>query len=338
MKKITDIIWVIVLVCIFFIPFISSDVYQSTFSILCSVLLFSLFIHAILTKTYLKDHTITFWLLAWFSIIFTASLLCQHRNVALSSTYYFFLYGAIFFVISGLDYKKRRQVLIIIALASIFISIRGILQNLYSFKTVIPYIGSQKSVMSVKEFQHIKDVIERGRVVSSFVTANLFASYLTLVNFAVLRLIATIKRKTIVLALASLFLVNFFCLLLTASVAGLGAFTFGVFMFSVFSFLIVPKEKSALRKTCISLGIATTLLFVLLFAKRFFDTGTDNLLLSLEGRIQFWRTSLYIIKTRPFSFAGLGNFGYLFQKFAISPKAESIMAHKKCRHFLAFND
>jgi len=320
-------IWVVVLACIFLIPLITSDVYQGTFFALCCLLVIALFIHAILTGTYLKDRIVAFWLIAWLLTVFLTSLFCQYKHLAFNKAFYFFLYAAVFFMISGLGSEKRKQLLILIAFASAFISIRGILQHVYFFNMVMPYIETQKSLMPISEFLHIKDVIERGRVISSFVTPNLLASYLAMVNLVVLGLMATVKTKSEILGLGFLFLLNLACLLLTASIAGLGSLVLGIFLFAIGSFLILPQRKPIFKKKEIFLGAVMVILLISLFAKRFFQIGADSLLNSLQGRIQFWQTALYIIKTRPFSFSGLGSFGYMFGQFVVFSKLESSMAH-----------
>ena len=177
MRKLTDIIWVMALACIFFIPLITLEVHQGTFYVLCCLLLITLFIHTILTGTYLKGRIVTFWLIVWLLVMFTTSFFSQYKQIALNSAFYFSLYAAVFFMISGLDSKKRKQILIVIAVASLFVSIKAILQHLFYFDMVIPYLESQKGIMPLREFYHIKNVIERGRVVAFFVTPNLLASY-----------------------------------------------------------------------------------------------------------------------------------------------------------------
>ena len=327
MKKLTNIIWVIVLACIFFIPLIASDVHQGIFYALCCLLLITLFIHTILTRTYLKDHIITFWLIAWLLVVFFTSLFCRYRYLALNDAFYFFLYVAVFFMISGLDSEKRKQIFIVIAIASVFVSIKAVLQHLFYFDMVIPYLESQKVMIHPREFYHIKNVIERGRVVASFVTPNLLASYLAMVNLIVLGLIATVRYKVTFWGLCFLFLLNLVSLLLTTSIAGLGSFVLGVFLFIIISLFIMPKDKTRFKAIGISFGAIIVIMFIGLFTKRFVEIGTDNLVFSLRGRLQFWKSALYIIKMRPFSFSGLGSFGYLFRQLAVSSKIESTMAH-----------
>ena len=262
MRKLTDIVWGIALTCIFFVPFIAPDVYQGTFYMLCCLLLFTLFIHTMLTGTYLKDCIVAFWLTAWLLMVFATSLFCQYQHLAFNKSFYFFLYGAIFFMIFGLSGKKRKQILIVIAVASLFVSIKAILQHLFYFDMVIPYLESQKGIMPLREFYHIKNVIERGRIVAFFVTPNLLASYLAIANLVVLGLITTTKHKIIFLSFCLLFLLNLVSLVLTASITGVASFAFGVFLFMIISLFVISKDKTRFKKIGILLVVVIAILFV----------------------------------------------------------------------------
>jgi putative inorganic carbon (hco3(-)) transporter len=69
-------------------------------------------------------------------------------------------------------------------------------------------------------------------------------------------------------------------------------------------------------------------LFAVLFVRRFiYDSGADNLSLSLRGRLEFWGTALRMIADRPLKFTGLGGFGNFYRMYVPHARFESMMAH-----------
>ncbi len=323
-----SVIWIIVLLCIFLLPFLSPDVFKLSAHCIYGALSASLLFLALRTRTYLKNRAILLCLSAWLVVVVVTSFFSLHPRVALNSALYFLFYAVVFTVVAGLDYRRKKQIAVALIAGSFFISMRGLLQYFLYFDKIVPYITTHGLPIANRQFLYISDIAARRRVISTFNTPNLLASYLAMVNLVIFGYLFINKNKKAFFLLLALLIINSCCLYLTRSLAGLAGFVFGI---SLFFLLYLMKKRQTLKRPNRFLAFSVSavfILFVALFISRFFyESGVDNLSVSLQGRLQFWKAALYAIAERPLSFAGLGNFGYIYRIYAPSAAIESTMAH-----------
>jgi putative inorganic carbon (hco3(-)) transporter len=322
------ILWIFVVVCVTALPFLTADVFQpevylfyTLFSIILSCFAFS-------AKSYITDRNILIPLFLWLFIVLYTSVYAIHAQAAFDSMGNLLVCVLSFIVLSGLDIKKKQQLALALVVGSFFISMRALLQYFLFFDKILPFLASQNLVLTEKEFFYISDIVQRQRVVSTFVSPNLLASYLVMINIIILPFWIAQKKKYLRFALFLLLMMNCYTLWLTRSIAGLLSYVLGVFLFAtLFSAKDKTKSKQFKQPLILLIG-GLFVLFAALFINRLiFIKGTDNIFLSFNGRLDFWTAALRIIADRPLHFAGLGGFSFFYRFYAPNASFESLMAH-----------
>ena len=183
-------------------------------------------------------------------------------------------------------------------------------------------------ILTEREFVYLSDIVNRQRVISTFVNPNLLASYLAMINIIIIPFCFTQKNKYLGLVFSLLLIMNCYALWLTRSITGLLSFIFGISLFIILFLIKKEPSRPRLKQILIFLSVGLLILFIILFTKRlFYDSGTDNLFSSLTGRLGFWRASLRMIADRPLQFTGLSGFGYFYRFYIPYARFESTMAH-----------
>jgi putative inorganic carbon (hco3(-)) transporter len=321
-------LWISVIICIMLLPFLTADAFKPVTYLLYTVFSILLLYFAVSEKVYLKDRSILTPLFLWLSIIFITSIYAVSRPAAFDSMGNMFFCALIFIVLSGLDSKRKEQIALTLIAGSFFVSIRAIAQYFFIFDHILPFLSSQDIIFTQKEFAYISDIVQRQRVVSTFVGPNLFASYLVMVNIIIVPFCLTRKNRYLRLILSLLLIMNCYALWLSRSATGLLSFIFGIFLFIILFSMKKSPRMERYKRLFILLSAGLFALFIVLFISRLvYERGTDSLILSLRGRMEFWRTALRVIADRPLQFTGLGGFGYLYRLYAPYARFESMMAH-----------
>jgi O-antigen ligase len=325
---IKKILWVFIIGCVFLLPFLSQDAFKVETHFLYMVLSILLSGLAISTKAYLRDYNILAPLLAWLAIVFVTSIYSAYPQAALSEAPYFLFYAVVFIIVAGLDIGKKKQIALTLILSSFFISVWAILQYFFYFDKFIPYITMLDLSFTKKEFLYISDIAARQRVISVFVTPNLLAAYLAMINFIIIGFCFTRKNRWAVSLLSLLFIINCCAIWLTCSLSASASLIFGILLFFILFSMKDEQGNKSFSRWAPFLCIGVLILFAVLFTRRFlYESGTDSLSLSLQGRLEFWNAALRAIADRPLRFSGLNNFGFLYRIYAPYAKFESTMAH-----------
>jgi O-antigen ligase len=322
------ILWILFTVCVILLPFLSADVFKRETYFLYGLFSVVLLCLAVSERTCLKNWSVLIPLFLWLSIILFTSIYAVNAQAALESMGNLFFCVLVFIVLSGLNIKRKQQIALMLIATSFFISARAILQYFFVFNNIFSFLSFQNSVFSEKEFFYIADIVNRRRVIGAFVSPNLLASYLLMINIIIVSFCFAQKNRYLRFIMAALLITNCYALWLTRSIAGSLSFIFGILLFSV---LFTAKNMPAgprFKKRLMFLGLGLVILFAMLFIKRaIYDSGTDNIFLSLKGRLEFWTAALRVIAARPFQFTGLSGFGYLYRLYAPQARLESMMAH-----------
>jgi O-antigen ligase len=325
---IKKILWTVIITSIVLLPVLNVSIHQSAAYFLYIIFSFALGYFGIAGKTYLRHRSILIPLLVWLLITFFTSFYALDKSTAFTATGQMLFFGLIFIVLSGLDSNRKKQIALALAFGSFLISIVAIWQYFFFFDKILPSLAFRDSSLTEEGVFYIADLIKRRRVTSIFVNPNLFASYLAMVNIVIISLCFIQEKKILKIILSLLLIMNCYTLWLTRSLAGLLSFILGVFLF-----ILLFSQKSKLsrlryKRLLIFLGGSLVILFIVLFIKRLiYDSGTDCFILSLRGRLEFWKAALKIIGDRPFQFTGLGGFGHLYRHYCPQIIVESRRAH-----------
>ncbi|MFC1576301.1 O-antigen ligase family protein [Candidatus Omnitrophota bacterium] len=322
--------WPLVYIVLFLLPFFSTETSKPASAFLYGALsiLFLYLYFSTPAKKRLKDLFLLVPLLAFLVIVIITAFASIYPPAALAKAAYFPLYALFFVAIAGFDSAEKKKIALTLAASSFLIALIAISQRLFYFTDMISYISANKPLFTKTEFFYIMDIARRARSVGVFHTPNLLASYLIMVNMAVLGLIFAAKKRIEIILLLGLLIVNLTALWLTRSFAGFAAFAFGIFVFTV---LMLIKGKGSFKRAkflLIALIACICILFTALFISRFFYADdAHKLSIALEGRLAFWKASLFAIADKPFAFAGLGNFEFIYRAYAPPISAETTMAH-----------
>jgi putative inorganic carbon (hco3(-)) transporter len=321
-------LWIFVIACIAALPFLTADVFQPEVYFFYTLLSIVLSLFAFSEKSYIADRNILIPLFLWLFIVLCTSVYAVHAQIAFDGMGNLLVCALSFIVLSGLDIKRKQQLALALVVGSFFVSMRALLQYFLYFDKILPFLASQNLVLTEKEFFYISDIVQRQRVVSTFVSPNLLASYLVMINMIILPFWVAQKKKYLRLALFLLLMMNCYTLWLTRSISGLLSYVLGV---SLFAALFPTKDKATRAKfkhPLVLLATGLLVLFAALFISRLiFAKGTDNLFSSLNGRLGFWTAGLRIIADRPLHFTGLGGFSFFYRFYAQNARFESLMAH-----------
>lgn len=321
-------LWILFTVCVILLPFLSADAFKRETYFLYGLFSIVLLCLAVSERTCLKNRSILIPLFLWLSIILFTSIYAINTQAALEGMVNLIFCVLVFIVLSGLNIKRKQQIALMLIAGSFFISARAILQYFFAFNNIFSFLSFQNSVFSEKEFFYIADIVNRRRVIGSFVSPNLLASYLLMINIIIVSFCFAQKNRRLRFIMAVILITNCYALWLTRSIAGSLSFIFGILLFSVLFAAKNRPSQARFKKRLMLLGLGLVILFAVLFIKRaIYDSGTDNIFLSLKGRLEFWTAALRMIAARPFQPTGLSGFGYLYRFYAPQARLESMMAH-----------
>ncbi len=323
-------IWFLALACIFLLPFFSPVLLSGMGALSAYGVLLICFLYlALKSGDYLKKgRSFLLPLISFLAIIIITSFFAVSPAAAFNNTLYIILCAMIFLALAGLSSQKKKRIGFVLIAASFFVSAIALLQRFFYFDQVIPYMISQKPFFAADEFFYLMDIIRTKRVISTFATPNLLASYLVMINLLALGYIFSEDKRRNMLFLALPLITNSYCLLLTGSFMGIMSFLTG---FLLFIMMLLNKDKKKLTRytpilAAFFLGILV--MVMILAAQRWFPSlYRYNLLFALEERVRLWGFTLGIIVDRPWSCAGLGNFANICRMYMPANAPESIMAH-----------
>ncbi len=322
-------VWLITLICVFLLPFFSPVLFNPGLPYFYGVLLFCLFCLAFSRREYFKrPQSCRLPLVYFVAIAILTSFFAISPGVAFYNAFYILLYVIIFIVIAALDTKRKKQICLALIAASCLVSVIALLQRFFYFDRIIPYIITQKPFLLSREFFYLMDIVRTKRVLSIFTTPNLFASYLVMINLAVLGYIFSGVKRSTALFLMFLLILNSYCLWLTGSFMGIISFLAG---FSLFILILLYKDKKKLTRYAPILIIFFLGLLVIaaaLVLQRWSGSlFRYNLSFASEERLKLWKFALAIIADRPWHFVGMGNFANICRNYMTADSPRSIMAH-----------
>jgi O-antigen ligase len=186
-----------------------------------------------------------------------------------------------------------------------------------------------RNAIKFSSYTYIKEVLVGKRAFATFVSPNLFASYLIMILFLGLGLWSENKRKKIYLM--AVFLISL-SLIYTKSIGAILTFIF-VFSFWFYFFIrqdrFIPNKRTKLIAVFMVLFISIMVL-IFLFINRhkishFFDLSyTHN---SIIQRLYYWRTALKMIKDYPLLGIGWRKFEIFYYFYKPSLANMSRYAH-----------
>ncbi|MFH1202016.1 MAG: O-antigen ligase family protein [Candidatus Omnitrophota bacterium] len=290
-------IWPFFLLIIFFRPFISSLTYPivSFYYNIVLVIISGAYLISEQRKTNfsVNDLPLTTFI---FAVIFSNIFSIEHL-VSLNVTLDFIIFILIFLLVRAQDEKKKRQLIFTIIFASILICLYALYQYSFGFEHALNLIQGFKI-----SYPYAQYILTKKRVLGPFFSADMLASYLSLIIPVVIAFLLSQKNKILsiiyylistVLLLVSLFLAQSFGTILSLFLGLL-----------LFYFLSKPLRKKLTWPLLVIFIFGLSVVF--LRWNQFSEPiSPHNPFLK---RMTYWKQSLEILKLHPIVGIGLGNF------------------------------
>jgi len=201
----------------------------------------------------------------------------------------------LFFVAASLCHEDKIRVIRTAIFSGFVISVLAIYQYLFGFQHLLNYMSAEKITNAFA-----LDYVERRRTFFPFVTPNILAGYLAMV----IPLALTGSKKRWLGISASVV-----ALLLTRSLGAL----LSLFLALVIYFYLRNKSK---RRILILLSLGLAVIGVIFVIRTCVHKEHLQPVFSAIARLGYWRESIEIIKARPLTGIGIGNFNLVWSRYA----------------------
>jgi len=285
----------ILLTLIFIRPFICSLAFPYA-NLLYSILLIIVISGWIIVKRLplMLSRSIKYPLILFVLVLFISVLFSGNKIVSIKELYKYISGISLFLISASLSYGDRKRVLSVIVASGFLVSLLAIYQYFFGFQHVLDYLTRQKV-----SNDFILDYISRRRAFCPFVTPNTLGGYLAVI----IPLTLIYKNKIwILIPLSS-------ALLLSKSL--------GALLSILLALVIYFCLRGKLEKKEIVLFSGLLVLFGLIFVARSGVQKQDlQPIFSTVMRLRYWRDTLRIIHSFPFTGVGLGNFNLIQSRYA----------------------
>ena len=321
-------IFLFIICTLLFLRFILDGITYPFFNLIFTLTFFFLFFFFLILKSFKINMThseILLLIFIFFSII--SSYLSEIKNSGVRFNTYILSYFCIFFLLSNISREKNNKMLIInlFFMITFLVNIYGVYQRFWGFEETRRYFIEQKEILLKEYPEFFKtiyptfiDRMQSNRIYSTFVYPNIYASFLISIMPLLFFIFSARYKNYLSLFSLFLFLLSFFCLILTESMGGLLIF---IFIFHILFLQIFLGDKN-FKKLLPSILIFE---IILLFAGYYFKILPH--IHSLIDRVFYWKATLKIIKLKPLLGIGPENFKYYFLKFKLPEGLEAKHAH-----------
>jgi putative inorganic carbon (HCO3(-)) transporter len=274
----------------------------------------------------------------------TAFIIAALASIAFSGASVFGLYEfllfipnfLLFYLASRLTPRERRELTDIIVIVGILIGFYALYQYFFGLRHTLEYIKRTQPNLFAEEF------LGRMRVFATFVSPNIFASYIAMVLFIVMGAFVSYARRERIICIFCI-LVMALALILTKSLGGILTFALviPVFLFFVI-FLRAPgsePKKIFLRKIVFGAVLVIICFIVvsgLVMRQRIGQLADlQNPGNSFTQRLYYWQASLRMAKEHPLTGVGWRQFGLNYKFYKVPSANMSNYAHNAYLQVLA---
>jgi len=287
--------FILLLTLIFTRPFIASVAFtysNAVHSLLLAALLTAWFITR--QPPWQKIKTIKYPLLLFIAALALSVFFSQDKINSLKALYQYAIAIALFILVSSLGKEEKIYLVYTIIISAFTISLWAIYQYFFGLQRTLEYIN--KAQIDNPLFF---DYLSRRRVFSPFINPNILGEYLGIT----LILVIGIRNKLwIILPILS-------AIILTKSLGGL----LSTLVACVLYFYLTGSLTG--KKIILLLGLLLTILIIFIVRWRQGIQHT-HLTFSWGMRLSYWRDALDLIKHRPLTGMGLGNFNIVPSRYA----------------------
>lgn len=310
-SKAGSLLWKCLLIFICLRPFISEYAFLTVGGWYISLLiLFSAIFLAPFWKQILFPLYLNLWPCLFLIIILFSMLIAGYTTWSLSELYFFIPNILIFYIASKIKPSQQRQLLWGIFFTAGIICLYAVYQYFIGLRHTFEYLSPAQQISFVGKF------LSSRRVFATFISPNIFASYIVMMLFVSTGLLRSSKGKERLIYWTGV-PVMALSLVYTKSLGGLLAFAIAFFLFIPYLF----PSFTFRRVNILWLGfiiILITCIFILI-CKLFFCSRLSQFLdlynpnNSIVQRIYYWKAGINMVKEFPFTGIGWRKFGVLYE-------------------------
>ena len=328
-KPLSVIIFFPLLLLIFLRPFFSGLAYPALEAYYENLIIFlavlTLFIEAkrfrIFPKTF-DNFPVLFLLLAYsVSTVYSVNI----KN-SLTETIKFISFFAVFFMVSQTGEKQKKILIKTMVFAASIISLYSIYQYFWGYPHTLDYLKKINSdFLAISSYA--RDVLIAKRAIGTFPSPNILGGYLIIAFFLSLHT-ASGQGQKLGLKLIPPALISV-ALILTKSMGAWLSLISGLIILFIISYKSIKNRKSVVFSSVILICIIMVFILITRW-ERLMDLGNPQN--SITQRLNYWRTSLAIIKDHPFLGVGPGNLHELFLNYKVGLSTDTRYAHNIFLH------
>jgi len=310
-SKAESFLWKFLLILICLRPFISEYVFLTVgswyiFLLISSSLIFLAFVG----KRVLCPLRLNLWPLLFTIAILVSLLLSGRTQGSLNELYFFIPNILIFYIASKIRHEQQRQLLACVFFTAGIICLYAVYQYFIGLRHTFEYLSPAQQSSFVGKF------LSSRRVFATFISPNIFASYIVMMLFVSIGLLRSSRGKERLIYWVGIIAMAL-SLVYTKSFGGFLTFLIAFFLFmphlsSLFRF--ARANKLWFGFILIIIVCAIILICKLFFYSRlsqvFNLNNPDN---SIVQRFYYWKTSINMIKESPFTGVGWRKFEVLYE-------------------------
>ncbi|MFH1783013.1 MAG: O-antigen ligase family protein [Candidatus Omnitrophota bacterium] len=222
------------------------------------------------------------------------------------------------FSIILLSSDRQKETLIkVIVYSSIIISFYGIYQYFWGYDLLLRGLDDV-SRLKIAGSSYAKDILMSKRAIATFPSPTIFGSYLVIMFFLALHLAKKQKMAIVAAIFISI------ALLLTKSMGAWLVLIFGLAVYLATSYNSIKHKKILIPLFSILIALALTFILITRWERLMNLENPQN---SITQRINYWKTSIKIIKDYPLTGVGPGNFQEVFLKYKVGQGTDARYAH-----------
>jgi len=333
-SKAASFVWSILLSLIFLRPFISEDAFLTAGFWYGTILIIFLSIYLVLSNEIgFFSSFLNFLVLLFVIVILVSEILSGSDGWGSRELYFFIPNILIFYIVNRITPRQKKQLITTIFFAASIISMYAIYQYFIGFRHVLDYIRQS----GPNRYPHELLILAKRRVYATFVSPNIFASYIVMMLFVGIGflLVDFTQRRENVLWVTISIITMLVSLLFTKSLGGIVVFIITFLLFTLYTPLfLLPKTrlKNIILKRAglgIILGSVVFISIFVIFTQRrliqFLNLNDPNN--SIMQRFYYWIASLKMIKDHLFTGLGWGRFDSLYEFYKLPAANISRYSH-----------
>lgn len=234
----------------------------------------------------------------------------------------------VLFLVSQADEEQKKSLIKTIITAASIIGLYSIYQYFWGYQHTLDYLKKINSDFLLTS-SYAKDILIDKRTIGTFPSPNIFGGYLLINLFFLLHLLFELRSIRMILFKILPLVAIIFALILTKSLGVWLSLTLALIVLFLSFYKFIKHKKSIILLFTIFIFF---ILSFILFSRRDRLIDLQNSQNSITQRLNYWQTTISIIKDHPILGVGPGNFKEVFLKYKVGINTGTRYAHNIFLH------